>query len=366
MPRRFLSSVPSVWPLGRRLLSLGFFLFPAPGPLCVVFWPGGQQPALSKVRLDLLLPHRHPTPRACRCPGLPESAGDVPAPAAWALRVPDADSGPPTRTPQDLCFPGGFKRLTDCGQSSEVKMPTEALAGWRHQLEHRPVHLKVVGSIPGRDTDGRQPVDVSLSPSPSHLPLSLKPMCISWGEDEKPRPRGCCQSCLSPPPDDEVAGPPRHTDGVTERQDLGSGHCPSCLASVRLRSKQSLPLGCQPQVYGGLCSPSLSWLWRHSASCPVASRELPGLVLPAGGIGIRPRATLASHILPRATCPISRWCNRALWSLGQSWAGVRQGPGGFVWLLLSLAILLRVLFNFCKTARVPRALWHGHALKSNN
>ena len=110
---------------------------------------GGQRPALSKVHLGLLLPLSPSILRACRRPRLPESAGDVPTPAFWALRVPDAEGGPHTLTHRALVF---FWWLMGCDQSREVKMPTEALAGWLHQWECQPVHHKVVGSIPGQDT----------------------------------------------------------------------------------------------------------------------------------------------------------------------------------------------------------------------
>ena len=60
-----------------------------------------------------------------------------------------------------------------------------ALAEWLSWLKHRPVHSKVMSLIPGQGVYGRKSTDVSLSLSPSLLPLSLKSMHIPSGEDKK-------------------------------------------------------------------------------------------------------------------------------------------------------------------------------------
>ena len=45
------------------------------------------------------------------------------------------------------------------------------------------MHQKIVDLIPGPGTCARQPTDVSLSHLPPPLPLSLKSINLSWGED---------------------------------------------------------------------------------------------------------------------------------------------------------------------------------------
>ena len=54
-----------------------------------------------------------------------------------------------------------------------MKMEGIALAGWLGWLEHRPVHQKAAGSIPGRNTYEKQQIDVSLSHRCFSLSLSL-------------------------------------------------------------------------------------------------------------------------------------------------------------------------------------------------
>ena len=43
-----------------------------------------------------------------------------------------------------------------------LKTVFAALARWLRQLDHRPVHQKVVGSIPGWGSCWRPPIDLSL------------------------------------------------------------------------------------------------------------------------------------------------------------------------------------------------------------
>ena len=61
-----------------------------------------------------------------------------------------------------------------------LKETRDVLAGWLRWLECRPVHEKFTGgSIPGRGTCGRQPIDVSHF----NVFLLLKSINISSGDD---------------------------------------------------------------------------------------------------------------------------------------------------------------------------------------
>ena len=54
--------------------------------------------------------------------------------------------------------------LWKCYFDKEVfKSAKIALARWLSWLEHWPIHQKVASLIPGLDTYGRQPIDVSLT-----------------------------------------------------------------------------------------------------------------------------------------------------------------------------------------------------------
>lgn len=80
------------------------------------------------------------------------------------------------------------------------------------------------------------------------------------------------------------------------------------------------------------------------------ARELPDLVLPAGGFGIRPQAALALRILPRATCPVPRQCNVEFVPIV---GRCKAEPWRFSLAALISARLSLCIFNFCKQSLCP-------------